>query len=109
MQTAPTLGLDPIGFEAPEPTPAAMQPIGFEPARSSRAEVRNPVLALPAAAELQALPRPQRLLLKRILRDLKRQCREQEAAAYAARKGPMTAYWMATGTYAGHLAAILGR
>lgn len=77
--------------------------------RSSRPDVRNPVLRLPAAQELLALDRPTRLLLKRILRDLKRQCRDEERRAYATRKGPLTAYWMATGTYAGHLAAICGK
>jgi hypothetical protein len=80
-----------------------------EPARSSRADVRNPILALPAALELQALPRSQRLIIKRLLRELKAQCREQERRAYSQRKGPLTAYWMAAGTYAGHVAAVLGR
>lgn len=75
--------------------------------RSSLREVRNPILGLPAAREIAALPAEQRRLLKRLLRDLKAQCREKEAEAYAKRKGPMTAYWMAAGTYAGHIANAL--
>lgn len=75
--------------------------------RSARAEVRNPILALPAAAELLALPVEQRRILKRVLRQLKTQCREQEANAYAKRKGPMVAYWMAAGTYCGHIANVM--
>jgi hypothetical protein len=80
-----------------------------EQPRSSRPDVRNPVLALPAALELQRLPRSQRLIIKRLLRELKAQCREQERRAYSQRKGPMVSYWMAAGTYAGHAAAVLGR
>jgi uncharacterized membrane protein len=78
-------------------------------ARSSRPDVRNPILSLPAALELLALPRAQRLIMKRLLRELKAQCREQERRAYSQRKGPLTAYWMAAGTYAGHVAAVLGK
>jgi uncharacterized membrane protein len=75
--------------------------------RSSRREVRNPILALPAAQELLALPMEQRQILKRLLRQLKAQCREQEANAYARRKGPMVAYYMASGTVAGHIANVM--
>lgn len=75
--------------------------------RSSRREVRNPILALPAAQELLALPPEQRRILKRLLRELKAQCRGQEEKAYRQRKGPMTAYYMACGTYAGHIANVM--
>jgi len=74
--------------------------------RSARREVRNPILALPAAQALLALPAEQRAVIYWLLRDLKAQCREQEAIAYAKRKGPMTAYWMAAGTYSGHIAHV---
>lgn len=76
--------------------------------RSSRREVRNPILALPAAqAILASLTPDQRVAMKRLFRELKGQCRQKEAEAYAKRKGPMTAYWMAAGTYSGHIANVL--
>ncbi len=79
--------------------------------RSSRPEVRNPLLALPAAIELRELlaANPElRATFKRLARQLKGQCREQEANAYARRKGPLTSYWMSTGTWSGHLANLCG-
>lgn len=77
--------------------------------RSAQAVVRNPLLALPAAQALMALPADQRRAIAALLRDLKRQARGKEAESYRKRKGPMTAYWMAAGTYAGHLAAVLAK
>lgn len=74
--------------------------------RSNLREVRNPILGLPAAQALLALPPEQRQIIKDLLRQLKVQCREKEVAAYAKRKGPMTAYWMAAGTYCGHIANV---
>lgn len=70
--------------------------------RSSRLEVRNPLLALSAARELRNLPPEAKAALRALLRDLKAQCREKEAEAYRKRKGPMVAYWMACGTYCKH-------
>lgn len=78
--------------------------------RSSLPEVRNPLLALPAAVELADLlaDQPQlRRAFKRLCRQLKAQCREKEAEAYRTRKGPMVQYWMSTGTWAGHLSAAV--
>lgn len=80
--------------------------------RSNRPEVRNPLLALPAAQELSAIlaNHPDlRASFKRLCRQLKAQCREQEANAIKRRKGPMVQYWMSTGTWAGHLANVCGR
>jgi hypothetical protein len=80
--------------------------------RSSQPEIRNPLLALPAAQELAQLLAAQpelKATFKRLCRELKAQCRDQEANAYARRKGPMVSYWMSTGTWAGHLANACGR
>lgn len=79
-------------------------------ARSNRPEVRNPLLALPAAVDLAALLADQpelRRTFKRLCLQLKAQCREKEAEAIRKRKGPMVSYWMSTGTWCRHLSAAL--
>ena len=80
--------------------------------RSSQPETRNPLLALPAAQDLAQLmadnPELKRTF-KQLCRELKRQCKAQEANAIKRRKGPMVSYWMSTGTWAGHLANACGR
>jgi hypothetical protein len=78
--------------------------------RSSRPEVRNPLLALPAARELAALLAEEPELARRVKRlalDLKAQCRANEAEAIRKRKGPMVSYWMSTGTWCRHLSALI--
>lgn len=74
-------------------------------ARSTRAEVRNPILGLPAAREaLAALPIDQAEALRTVLLQIQAQAKEKERESYAKRKGPMTSYWMAVGTYCKHIA-----
>lgn len=77
--------------------------------RSSRPEVRNPVLALPAAARLVALPAPAREALAAVLRDLSRDARERAEKCWRTHKAPMAAYWKAVAVYARHLAVALGK
>jgi hypothetical protein len=78
--------------------------------RSSRIEVRNPVLGLPAAVEaLQALDPQQRAALRVVLLEIRKQARAREAESYRKRKGPMVSYWMAAATYLKHTANALGR
>lgn len=45
--------------------------------------------------------------LRELFRQLKAQCRAKEGESYRRRKGPMTSYYMAAGTYAGHVASVL--
>ncbi|MBZ9821904.1 hypothetical protein [Mesorhizobium sp. CA4] len=71
--------------------------------RSNRAEVRNPVLALPAAAKLQALPPEVRQVVAEVLRDLSVDARARAQVSWRKNKGPMAAYWKAVGAYATHL------
>jgi hypothetical protein len=78
--------------------------------RSSLAEVRNPILALPAAvAALRSLDPQQRAALRVVLLAIREQARAKEIESYRKRKGPMVGYWMAAATYAKHIAAVLGR
>jgi hypothetical protein len=76
--------------------------------RSSRRDVRNPVLALPAAVEaLQSLDAAQRAALRTTLLAIREQALERERESYRKRKGPMVSYWMANATYLKHIAQVL--
>lgn len=76
-------------------------------ARSARREVRNPILALPAAKALQDLPPDAQEALRAVLVDLQADCRIRANECWRKHKGPMAAYWKAAGVYAGHLAKVL--
>lgn len=67
----------------------------------------NPLLKLPAATALLALPPEQREPLARLLTELRVQANEQAELAWKRRKGPMAAYWRAVSTYARHVAHVL--
>lgn len=72
--------------------------------RSSRAEVRNPVLALPSMAELRALDAPARQALRSILLDLAADARIRAEASWRSHKAPMALYWKCVAVYARHIA-----
>jgi hypothetical protein len=82
-------------------------------ARSSRPEVRNPVLALPAARRLaETLQEPARQALEALLLELARDAGDRAKAAWRSHKAPMACYWKIVSVYARHLARalrILGR
>lgn len=67
--------------------------------RSALAETRNPILGLPSARAIQALPIEQRRPLGILLRELARECDVKAEDTWRARKGIMAAYWRATSTY----------
>lgn len=75
--------------------------------RSTLATVRNPVLALPAAARLQALDAPSRAALRATLLDLRDDSRLRAAECWRKHKAPMACYWKAVSVYANHLARAL--
>ncbi|WJN72053.1 hypothetical protein OH687_38635 (plasmid) [Burkholderia anthina] len=64
----------------------------------------NPLLQLPAAHDLLALPIESRHAVASVLRALRTQANAQAEIAWSRRKGPMAAYWRAVATYARHLA-----
>jgi hypothetical protein len=72
--------------------------------RDLRTDVRNPVLALPGAAKLQALDAEPRAALRAVLMDLAKDARERADKSWRQRKAPMACYWKAVSVYAGHLA-----
>lgn len=67
----------------------------------------NPLLGLPAARNLVALPIESRRALATVLRALRTQANTEAEVAWSRRKGPMAAYWRAVATYARHLAHAL--
>ncbi|TIM24746.1 MAG: hypothetical protein E5Y74_00685 [Mesorhizobium sp.] len=71
--------------------------------RSSKPDVRNPVLSLPAAQRLQTLPVESRQVVADILRDLSIDARARAQRSWRQNKGPMAVYWKAVGAYATHL------
>lgn len=75
--------------------------------RANRAEVRNPVLALPAFKALAARPRAERVALAELLRDLGHDATGRANESWRKHKGPMAAYWKACAVYARHIARAL--
>ena len=75
--------------------------------RSSQRDVRNPVLALPAAQRLMDLPPETRALLAEILKDIAVDANARAQNSWAKSKGPMAAYWKAVSVYAKHIRGVL--
>lgn len=72
--------------------------------RSSRAEVRNPVLGLPAARALKAQHPQIRALIAALMYDMQRDARGRADKAWRTRKAFIAAYWFTLAVYAGHIA-----
>jgi hypothetical protein len=77
--------------------------------RSLRADVRNPLLQLPAAQRLAELPPEAQAALKALLLEIRNDCRVRADECWRKHKAPMAAYWKATGVYANHMSRLLGR
>jgi hypothetical protein len=75
--------------------------------RSTRREVRNPVLALPAAARLQAQPVEVRAVLRDLFREIAADARERANKCWRTHKGPMALYWKCVSVYANHIGRAL--
>jgi hypothetical protein len=77
--------------------------------RSNRAEVRNPVLSLPAARRLREMPREQRDPIAALLLELGDDASRRAAEAWRKHKAPMAVYWKAVAVYARHLGRVFKR
>jgi hypothetical protein len=77
--------------------------------RSLRADVRNPLLQLPAIAGLRALPDAEREQICALLRELAGDARERAQKCWRKNKAPMAAYWKTVAVYATHTARALRR
>jgi hypothetical protein len=69
----------------------------------------NPLLKLPAAQKLAALPADQRATIETLLRELRADADHLAEQAWKKRKGPMAAYWRAVATYARHTAHAISK
>lgn len=69
----------------------------------------NPLMQLPAAKKLMALPPEQRAPMEALLRELRADADREAENAWKRRKGPMAAYWRAVSTYARHIAHMLSK
>lgn len=78
-------------------------------ARSTRAEVRNPVLALPASGRLAELQPEARDALRLLLLDLKADAAERAEKSWRTHKAPMALYWKCVSVYSGHIARAIGK
>lgn len=76
-------------------------------ARSSRIEVRNPVMTLPGAEALAALDPASRAAIVAALDSLARDAAERAEKSWRQNKGPMAAYWKAVSVYAKHFRAFV--
>ena len=77
--------------------------------RSSRAEVRNPVLMLPAAAQLRRVPRAGRDALRQVLVEVAEDAGARAQKSWRTHKAPMALYWKAVSVYARHIARAIPR
>jgi hypothetical protein len=70
----------------------------------------NPLLKLPAAQRILALPdSPEKRLLEQLLREMRADALVTAEKSWRKRKGPMAAYWLAVATYCRHIAILLKR
>lgn len=77
--------------------------------RSARADVRNPLLALPATQALQALPVASQAALRAVLKDIGADARARADVCWKKHKAPMAAYWKAVAVYANHTSRLLAK
>jgi hypothetical protein len=75
--------------------------------RSNRADVRNPLVGLPSAAAMTALPIEARAAMRALLKDISADCRTRANECWRKHKAPMAAYWKANAVYARHMAMLL--
>jgi len=78
--------------------------------RSTRAEVRNPLLQLPAFRRLAELANQHQELrdaMRDALLELRNDCRQRAEEAWRKHKAPMACYWKAAGVYVNHTSRVL--
>lgn len=77
--------------------------------RSTRPDVRNPLLRLPAAPDIAALPPEAREALRNLALDASKAWRALAEECWRSHKAPMAAYWKAMAVNARHLAMLCRR
>ena len=74
--------------------------------RSNSLVVRNPLMALPGAAAIAALPPDARAALRTVLVDISADARARAEKCWKQHKAPMACYWKAVAVYAGHASRL---
>lgn len=77
--------------------------------RSNQPEIRNPILALPAARRLAHLPPETREMFRDLLLELSRDASDRANHAWKKHKAPMAMYWRAVAVYSRHIARVLAK
>lgn len=75
--------------------------------RSSRLDVRNPLLQLAAAGDLVNLEPASKAALRGLLQQIRDDARARADKCWRTHKAPMAAYWKAVAVYANHTQRIL--
>lgn len=75
-------------------------------ARSNRAEVRNPLLALPQARVFATFDAPVQYALRDLLLAISVDARARADKAWRTHKGPMALYWKCVAVYTKHVARL---
>lgn len=76
--------------------------------RSTRAQVINPVLAIPAVvAQIDHLTLPERKALRSFLQSISADARIRAEKSWRTHKAPMALYWKCVAVYTNHLARAL--
>lgn len=75
--------------------------------RSLRPSVRNPLIELAAAREIQALPEDTRRHLRALLLQIRATAHVKAEHSWTKKKGPIALYWKIVAVYAGHIARLL--
>lgn len=75
--------------------------------RGLRTDVRNPLMILPAAHDLDDMPLGAKLILRRLLKQLSDDARERAEKCWRTHKAPMAAYWKAVSVYANHTRRLM--
>lgn len=68
----------------------------------SKAEIRNPLVALPAFRAMAALPPDAKQAVELLLFELAADARARAELSWRKNKAPMAAYWKAVSVYARH-------
>lgn len=74
--------------------------------RSLRADVRNPLLALPAARMMAHLSPEAKAAIRLLCINIADDARERAENCWKKHKAPMAAYWKAVSVYARHTARL---
>jgi hypothetical protein len=75
--------------------------------RSQRPDVRNPLLALESAKDMQNLPKEAKQALRALLMDIRKEAQAKAEKCWRQHKGPMALYWKCLSVYSGHMSRML--